>query len=678
MDQILSSPNVDIQKVDRAKNEIYFQPITNDIFKSISPKIEVVLKVTKSKLESSKPNILIKSPEAELLSKEYKPLFVEESELKQSEQSSTILDCFNFLHYVKNQEELKAINSVKAVDQDKLNSLFNAVKEKGTLILLADYIFLKQLPESLKKTLGNEYKTKLFLKLYIIEKSPFIGMVFIQKMSPSEKPIELDNEKLIAYEIYDDLTLTKPISYTMGNMAKSITYMYEMYQYQTYLQVLHPGQIFPVQIKENFYSDNIECTLTVVDSNDQEMLKKKNCKAIIVGKSFNTQFMYLTNEGQVALCKQCQASRIIIIRPSPFNYDSVYELKNRMNSYIVLFSFAESKDKQIPIMLMNESVENTQLAREEGFIVIDSCEKNRKENSRRLYFFLNPDEPECSIKLTLTSKAKIKQEQDKYLPLYSEEKLIKKGLQFCFDDKTVCNFYDKTVLNLLLFNDLEQFPGKKLNILILGAGIGTIGYYINKIFKGKVNIDNVEKNENITKIGKKYFAVNNYENKKSNIQWHFEEAKKFILGSKNEKYYDMIVMDIRNVDIVEGLSPNKEFFEEEVLKKISSMMKPKGMYVLNMMGRSYKKYYEAFTSLEKQFGNIFLLENNEDLNKIHFCYNEKNEEDYFKNLYENNVKKLSESQNVNFTLIEEDHKEILRRVYDTNKFKSVLEFNAKH
>ena len=293
----------------------------------------------------------------------------------------------------------------------------------------------------------------------------------------------------------------------MGNMAKSITYMYEMYQYQTYLQVLHPGQIFPVQIKENFYSDNIECTLTVVDSNDQEMLKKKNCKAIIVGKSFNTEFMYLTNEGQVALCKQCQASRIIIIRPSPFNYDSVYELKNRMNSYIVLFSFAESKDKQIPIMLMNESVENTQLAREEGFIVIDSCEKNRKENSRRLYFFLNPDEPECSIKLTLTSKAKIKQEQDKYLPLYSEEKLIKKGLQFCFDDKTVCNFYDKTVLNLLLFNDLEQFPGKKLNILILGAGIGTIGYYINKIFKGKVNIDNVEKNENITKIGKKYFAV---------------------------------------------------------------------------------------------------------------------------------------------------------------------------
>lgn len=678
MDQILSSPNVDIQKVDRAKNEIYFQPITNDIFKSIAPKIEVVLKVTKSKLESSKPNVLIKASEAQLLTKEYKPLFEEESELKSNEQSSTIFDCVNFLHYVKNQEELKAINSVKAVDQDKLNSLFNAVKEKGTLILLADYIFLKQLPESLKKTLGNEYKTKLFLKLYIIEKSPFIGMLFIQKMSPSEKPIELDNEKLIAYEIYDDLTLTKPISYTMGNMAKSITYMYEMYQYQTYLQVLHPGQIFPVQIKENFYSDNIECTLTVVDSNDQEMLKKKNCKAIIVGKSFNTEFMYLTNEGQVALCKQCQASRIIIIRPSPFNYDSVYELKNRMNSYIVLFSFAESKDKQIPIMLMNESVENTQLAREEGFIVIDSCEKNRKENSRRLYFFLNPDEPECSIKLTLTSKAKIKQEQDKYLPLYSEEKLTKKGLSFCFDDKTVCNFYDKTVLSLLLFNDLEKFPEKKLNILILGAGIGTIGYYINKIFKRKVNIDNVEKNENITKIGKKYFAVNNYENKKSNIQWYFEEAKKFILDSKNEKFYDMIIMDIRNVDIIEGLSPNKEFFEEDVLKKISSMMKQKGMYVLNMMGRSYKKYYEAYTSLEKQFCNIFLLENNEDLNKIHFCFNDKNDEDYFKSLYENNIKKLSESQNVDFTLIGEDHKEILRRVYDTNKFKSILEFNAKH
>ena len=111
---------------------------------------------------------------------------------------------------------------------------------------------------------------------------------------------------------------------------------------------------------------------------------------------------------------------------------------------------------------------------------------------------------------------------------------------------------------------------------------------------------------------------------------------------------------------------------------LSAVVEISQTQVKNVFSRVENTVLDVLLLLEKQFGNIFLLENNEDLNKIHFCYNEKNEEDYFKNLYENNVKKLSESQNVNFTLIEEDYKEILRRVYDTNKFKSVLEFNAKH
>lgn len=681
MDAIFSSKNVEeVKQIDREKNEIYFQPFTNTTFKTITPKIGTVLKVVKAKLEAGKPSLLIKPTDTDVLPEEYKSLFQEVSDfpLKDQTKYSTIFDCSNFIHYVKNQEELNSLNSVKAIEQEKIKSLVDTLKEKGALIILADFIFLKQLPLGIKQALGENFLTKLFMKLYIIEKNPLIGLFFIQLMSSSTTPVDPYKEKILAYEIYDDLEITKPISYTLDNMSKSITYMYEMYQYQDYLQKLHPGQIFPINIKENFYSDNVECVVTVIDSNIQEIIDLKNCMSIIVGKGFTNEFKYLTKEGYVALCRQVKASRIILIRPGPFNYDDINELRARMNTYITLFTYSNCENKSIPLLLMRENMEFTKIDDSKGGMVRDCFDLKKKLNTRRLIPILNPNDSQCEIKLTLTSKTKIKQDQNKqYIPLITEEKYASKNLSFCFNDKEVVDFYDKTVLCGLYFANFEKFPSENLNVLILGAGAGSIGYYMNKILLGKVNIDSVEKDIEVTKVGKKYFALNDYDNKKSNIKWHFEEAKKFVMNSTKENYYDLVVMDIKNYNILEGISPNPEFFEEDFLKKLTTLMKPKAMYILNMMGRSYQKYYAGFVSLQKSFGNIFLLDSNDDLNKIHFCFKNKNGEEYYKTVYEHNVEILAKKDIVDNTLIDEEHKRILRKVIDTDKFEELLKFNSK-
>ena len=96
-----------------------------------------------------------------------------------------------------------------------------------------------------------------------------------------------------------------------------------------------------------------------------------------------------------------------------------------------------------------------------------------------------------------------------------------------------------------------------------------------------------------------------------------------------------------------------------------------------MMGRSYQKYYAGFVSLQKSFGNIFLLDSNDDLNKIHFCFKNKNGEEYYKTVYEHNVEILAKKDIVDNTLIDEEHKRILRKVIDTDKFEELLKFNSK-
>lgn len=664
------------KKEEKEKIKTDIQLVNDDIFKRILPKIESILMLTKTKLQSSKPNLLLKPENVEVVKEDLKPLFEEACEfpIKDNDQFSIIFDCLNFIHYSKDNEKL---TTLKRIDQTKLNSLFTSVKDKGTLILLADYIYLRQLPNALKKTLGENYLTKLFIKLYVIYKKPIIGILFIQKMNPTEKPINLFNEKLLSYEIYDDLLITKPVGYTVSNMTKALSYMYEIYRYQDFHQTVHPGEVFPIPIKETFYSDSVDCYLTIIDTTDQSLLEKKTCAAIVVGKDYNKEFLNLSKQGFVSLCNQVQATRVVLVRPSSFNFDNMYQIKEKMNSYVIIFTFKDCTNIQtIPVLFLNSNNESSEVYREGDIIIKDWLNKAKKETIRQLSFSSNVGESQSEIKLILTSKTRTKQDSS-YITVKTEDKYLSKGFVYTFDDKVISSFYDKVVLSGLLFTNLSTFPQNRLNVLILGAGIGTISYYLNKIFLGKVNIDNVEKNKDVTNLGKIYFGTNDYQIKNSNIKWHFEDAFKLILDSKNEQYYDLVIMDIKDITRESMISPNEVFFEDELLKKLTSMMKQTGMYVLNIKSRSYQKYYEAYCSLEKHFGHIFLIENTEDLNKIHFCYKQKNDNNFYNIMYQSNMSKLSNKEIADDSIIKEEYQSILSKLFEASKFKELLEYNTK-
>lgn len=57
-------------------------------------------------------------------------------------------------------------------------------------------------------------------------------------MGESKEEINLKDQKLITYELYEDLKLTSPISFTMSQLKNSVTYMKEMYIFQFFLKEL--------------------------------------------------------------------------------------------------------------------------------------------------------------------------------------------------------------------------------------------------------------------------------------------------------------------------------------------------------------------------------------------------------------------------------------------------------
>ena len=140
-------------------------------------------------------------------------------------------------------------------------------------MLLCDVYYLCQMLSSLNQ-LENK-KTKFFIKQYIVEKVPFLSLFCLQKMGESQEDINLTEQKLLTYELNEELKLANPISFTMNQLKNSITYMAEIYIFQFYLKDLHPGKFFPLKIQESFWSDNIEFSLIIADSIDKTIINRK-------------------------------------------------------------------------------------------------------------------------------------------------------------------------------------------------------------------------------------------------------------------------------------------------------------------------------------------------------------------------------------------------------------------
>ena len=679
-----SGPEKKEQEPPKAKSPIpqienYIHPITIETLNTIEQFNELTLKNYTKKLEQTKEsNLIIKHKSIELKEKDISSLFKEKesiSEINDNEIYEFIFDCVNFYHFIKdNSEKVEKKN----IDINILDKLFNKnLSQKGTLLLLCDYQFLIQLCQSFKSLLGEKYSTKIFIKLYIISKLPFMGIISFQKLYSLKEPVNIENEKMLSFEINkinNEYSFSKPLSYLFSQLAKSVTYIYQMYQYQAYLYNLHPGTITPIKIKETLYGDEIEFTISVVDSNDKDLIALNKCAAVIIGKNFSNEFITLTAEGNMSICKQCNVSRLLLVRAAPFNFDPVHVIKEKITSYVLLFKFGSCVDESIPIMLMNEEPgEITNVFADDKILIRDV--KENEINLRQLIFISNPYQIQCEIKTVLTSKTKLKNSKDNnFIPIKTLDKFTQKNLVQGFDDSFISMFYIQALLCGVFFIDLKNFPKEKIKILVLGAGIGTINYYFNKILKSNVCIDAVELDKNVAEKGKEYFGLNNYEKEKNpNIKWYFNDAKSFILDKSVKDYYDLIIMDINNTNAKEGISPPPVFFEENIIKKINNMLKPNGIYIIDLLARSYPNYKKAFTILEKNFEHILYIDNNEDLNKIHLCFNTKRKKIENLQIYADGLKLLQNPEIGDIKDIETSANQFISRFVDAEEQKEVLE-----
>ena len=660
-------------------------------------KITEIFRKSKKKLEEVKPSLFLRPHNYHFKSNEYKPLFQYESTfpLKVKQEFSFIYDCLNFICYDPKDEQ-DASNSEKYTE--KIKNVFSTLKEKGTLLLLIDEFHIGNFFPNFIKALGDDYKTKLFINFYFLDTKAFLFLVSIQKMAESETPISVKDIKILITDFFlhskmiGSSTLGQMNDYLKQPLIRMHAYRYQCDVNYSRTKTLHPGEFYEIRLKSSPLNSEISYIVTIHDSPIPENQKNKQCFAVSISYEISQDILFSKPLSLSRMCEQLKAARLIAIESAILNPLDIKELAMEVSSEIELMK-PEGFTNNIQVRLWEVQIPKHIVFQNEKFLIKDFEDK---KNIRQIYFTNNINILQGQIRTKLASKTNISNPSKGivYYPIETQDKYKSKGVVQCIDDTIIGGFYEQSILCTVYYMDLANFPSNTIKIMDIGAGIGTLSFYFYKLFKGSCEIDNIERNKEIFEIGKKYFGFQNYDNE-NKVHWFFEEAKacveKMANFDKNNKtkksnevkygnkldFYDLIFNECNDISPKEDTVPHKEFFDDSFLINVKNLLKPFGIYTVNLMSKNYSSMYNCYLQLEKHFPSIYNIPSEGGLSTIFFCFKTKVDNEEYKKKFKDNKEIIDKHNVIDNSVVKMFIINILSKVQDMTEERKKMEDNSK-
>ena len=603
-----------------------------------------------------------------------------------------IYDCLNFVCYGNdltpslNEEEYK----------NKIIYDFSLLNEKGTLMILLDVYFLKNFFDNLVKALGDEYKIKLFINFYFMEKHDFLFVVTIQKMAKVDTPINLQETKVLITDYFSNLhshlLCSKPIkeinTYLEEMVKKMQSYFVQCKLNFNLLNVLRPGKFFEMRLKTSPLNPGVDFIVTITDNSQN--LDKKNVKtiAIVILYEMSQELVFQSNMSFDMMTHMLNVGRLITLQCA---------LLNPMNMNEIAFELSEDIEKMRPAQFRDRiSVQGWEdknpkyLVDQGNTYLIRDCEEKPEQIFRQLYYTTDNNIINAimaKIKIKYVSKSKIKN-NNQYFPMETQDKFKNKGVIKCIDENNIPGFYEKSIICMAFYLDLDNFPKNTIKIMDIGAGLGIMSFYLYKLFKGNCEVDNIEKNKWIYEVGLKSFGLKNYYSNNNRINWFLEDAQtcmnKMIDSYKNETkyenkidFYDLIINEVNDIIPKEYCSPPVSNFTDEFLGNIKLLLKKNGVFIVNIQTRNFKVLYENYKQIDKYFPTCCVIPSESSLCYIFICFNQILSEESYSERFQINKEKILKGNVIDSNLVEPFYRDVISKIKSVKEEIKKMEDNSK-
>ena len=606
-----------------------------------------------------------------------------------------VYDCLNFVCYEHNYESaLKQDEYVNKILYD-----FSLLNEKGTLMILLDVYYAKFFFENLIKALGSDYKNKLFINFYFMEKYDFLFVITIQKMARVDSPINVNETKVLITDFFSNilphLIGSKSVSDMKTFLDESFSKMRHYYMQCklnfSLLKELHPGKYLEIRLKTSPLSEGIDYIVEVTDNSTNIDCSNNKTMAVVILYEMSQELTFQSNNSFDMMTKMLNVGRIITLECALLNPMNMKEIAFELNEEIEMMKPSSFKDN-VNVQGWEDNNPKYLVYQGDNFLIRD-CEEKPDLFFRQLFYSTDNhllNAIMAKIKIKFVSKSKIKNnDKDSWIyPVETQDKFKNKGVIKCIDENILPGFYEKTIIYMAFYLDLGKLPKNTIKIMDIGAGLGIMSFYLYKFYKGNCEMDNIEKNKWMYDIGVKYFGLKNYDKHGNRINWFLEDAEicinKMITSSShnNDKYenkiefYDYIFNEINDINLKELCSPSKHFFTDEFLSNIKKLLNKNGLYLINVQTRSFKILYENYLQIAKHFPTLYTIPSENRLTYIFICFKEKINEEKFVELFSKNNEIIMKNSFVDTTLVEPFYKEVISKIKDFQEEVKNIEENS--
>ncbi|XP_030289321.1 eEF1A lysine and N-terminal methyltransferase isoform X1 [Sparus aurata] len=368
-------------------------------------------------------------------------------------------------------------------------------------------------------------------------------------------------------------------------------------------------------------------TLTVQDSPPGAKVPRSNPFAIfIVPQGSETAWLYSSSEGRKQLAASANFRRLVIVTMHRNQqYTDMQAVQSELSPMVMdLAPPGMPANQQVPFLSVGGDMGwREEVSRGVSELSGEYCVENVKgedgELYRRLIFLSNAALVQSESRLVSSNPAASSHKKKNKKKVKPTAAPTSSSASLSVDSGFLCCAHHEVMAAGLavLGVGTPQNKDVPVSVLLVGLGGGGLPQFLRD-FVPNVTVEVVELDPVVMEVAKEWFGFRPDDRLTVTLGDGLERI--CALEKEGGRLFDAIMFDVDNKDSSLGMScPPAAFVETPILQKVSSLLTPRGVFILNLACRNPAMRKSTLERVSAVFPNILSKKIEEEINEILLC-----------------------------------------------------------
>ncbi|XP_009980977.1 PREDICTED: methyltransferase-like protein 13 isoform X2 [Tauraco erythrolophus] len=363
-------------------------------------------------------------------------------------------------------------------------------------------------------------------------------------------------------------------------------------------------------------TDEEEATLAKVDKMFAEISR------VLQGRE--TEWLFGTEEGRRQLATSAGFRRLVTVAlHREQHYEGMAGIQAELSGKVMeLAPPGLPARQQVPFLSVGgdigvRTVRHCDTSPLSGEYVVEDVKGDGTCYFRRLIFLRNRNvvQSEARLLASVPLPGQKKRRKDKKPSLTEPPATIDRSYLCCEHHKAM-------VAGLCLLGGPDPLPGAPLAVRVVGLGGGSLPLFVHDYFS-QAHVAVVEIDPSMLEVATRWFGFSQGDRMRVHVSDGLDYVAKLAAEGTAcpcQSQYDAVMFDVDSKDLTVGMScPPPAFVEKPFLRKVKTILKPEGVFVLNLVCRDARLKESVLATLREVFPLLYTRRIEGEVNEILFC-----------------------------------------------------------